>query len=234
MKSQVITLLVFFLISSQAASSTFRNGEKICPIDGTKFKTRMAASGTQFGKRLDLKPTGAIAAPWPLAVCPSDKFVFYKAKYSAEEIKSLKKLINSNEYKKLSQNNSSYYLLAKIYEHQKRKSIDIAFSYLKASWQVDPSSTKYKLYSSSALKYFNQVIKNNKKTDTQWQTAQLVAGALERRLGLFEKANKRFANLKQHKDIYSGYVKSIINLQLELIEKKDNKPRNLPKAKAKK
>jgi len=35
-------------------------------------------SGTQFGRRLDLKPLGPTAAPWTVAVCPTDHFVFFK------------------------------------------------------------------------------------------------------------------------------------------------------------
>jgi hypothetical protein len=92
--------------------------DETCPLCGQKFQARLAASGTQFGQRLDLRPIGPIASPWPLAVCPKCGFVLYKDdnKYAGEELKALRKVVASDEYKKLGASAPTYARLAKLHE----------------------------------------------------------------------------------------------------------------------
>ena len=71
----VLCLFIFIWFAAtanQAAALRYSEVEKICPLDGTKFKTKLAVSGTQLRTRLDRKPLGFIAAPWPVPVCPTD------------------------------------------------------------------------------------------------------------------------------------------------------------------
>jgi hypothetical protein len=67
-------------------SHTSADVENTCPLDGKKFTARLDMSGTTFGKQLDLKPTGATAAPWAVAVCPSDHFALYKKDFTAQVV----------------------------------------------------------------------------------------------------------------------------------------------------
>ena len=66
--------------------------EEVCPLCRTKFKATLAGSGYQSNIRLDLRPIGAIASPWPLAVCTKCGFVLYKdqeEEYSEDELKAV-------------------------------------------------------------------------------------------------------------------------------------------------
>ena len=82
MKHQYVTFVsaaamttIMLMAGTQATAATIYEAEKTCPLCTTEFKAHLAGSGTQFGMRLDLKPLGAIAAPWPVAVCPKCHFV---------------------------------------------------------------------------------------------------------------------------------------------------------------
>lgn len=57
---------------------TMSEVEKVCPLDGTKFKAVLDFSGTRFGMQLDMKPLGPTLAPWRIPVCPTDHFAIYK------------------------------------------------------------------------------------------------------------------------------------------------------------
>src|SRR5262245_6172517 len=67
--------------------------EMECPYDGTRFTATLQASGTSAGMRLDFRPVGAIASPSPLAVCPTNGFVFFKDKFSSDELEKLRPLV---------------------------------------------------------------------------------------------------------------------------------------------
>lgn len=81
-----------------AIGRTSFESEKTCPYDGTKFRFIGQGSGTSFGQQLDLKPVGAIESPWPIAVCPTNGFVFFKDEFNSAELERLKPLILSAEY----------------------------------------------------------------------------------------------------------------------------------------
>lgn len=79
-----IALTLAALLSATTVNAlTIHEADRTCPLCKTEFKAHLAGSGTQFGMRLDLKPLGAIAAPWPVAVCPKCHFVLLGAASSA-------------------------------------------------------------------------------------------------------------------------------------------------------
>ena len=78
--TEALLLVIWYTATVHwAAAPIFAEVEATSPLDGTKFTTTLAMSGTQRESRLDLKPIGPIAAPRPVAICPTDHFVRYKA-----------------------------------------------------------------------------------------------------------------------------------------------------------
>ncbi len=72
--------------------------EKVCPYDGVKFRFVGQGSGTTLGQQLDLKKVGVITSPWPIAVCPTNGFVFYKSKFDDVELEKLRPFVLSDDY----------------------------------------------------------------------------------------------------------------------------------------
>ena len=96
-----IPLAALALLASAACAvaSTFKEVHKTCPLCKTEFDTMVAMSGTQFGRRLDLKPLGPIAAPWPIPVCPKCKFVLYSDNIPKDELDKCQKIVSDAAYK---------------------------------------------------------------------------------------------------------------------------------------
>jgi hypothetical protein len=204
--------------------------DEVCPLDGTKFKAMEDMSGTSFGKRLDLRQIGPTASPWSLPVCPKDHFVLFQEKFSPAEIADLRTFVNGQDYQAVATTHSSYFLLARIFEHLKKEPGIIAFTYLQASWQVEGDAAQYKEYAQQGLQVYKEVLAAQKDHGEEWKTAELLSGELERRLGRFDDAKTRFTALKQQPEFRDGLWKSIVDYQLQLIELHDSKPHELPRA----
>ena len=218
------------LLPAPAGAHTTVEVEEICPLDGTKFVTTEDASGTSFGKRLDLKAVGPTASPWSIPVCPKDHFVLFKKKFSDEELADLRSFVSSKPYQAVAADHSSYFLLARIFEHLKKAPGTIGFMYLQASWQVEGDPAAYREYAQSSLASYREAIAAAKDHGEAWQTAELISGELERRLGLFPEATRRFTELAKQPEFQKGLFKSIVNYQLELLKQHDTAPHKIPQA----
>ena len=184
-------------------------------------------SGTSFGKRLDLRAIGPTASPWSLPVCPKDHFVLFKQKFSPEELADLRSFVNSEPYQTVAADHSSYFLLARILEHQKRAPGVVAFAYLQASWQVEGDPVQYRDYAQRSLKSYREALLVSKDHGEAWKTAQLLSGELERRLGMFAEAITRFMQLAKQEEFQSGLFKKIVAYQLELTRQRDSSPHDI-------
>lgn len=225
----LIVLLIFTGVAA-ATAATDQEVDVICPIDGTSFKFKPDISGAQTGIQLDLKPTGFLIAPRAIPVCPNNHFVVFKKQFTDAEKESLKKFVLSKEYQDLVQDNPSYFLLARIYEHLGEPEWGIAYAYLEASWQVEDKPEKQKQYFEMTLQHLNTYLSAERKEgDRTWETAILLAGELERRLGRFEEAKARFLKLSKSPVFQQGLYSRIIKYQNELISGKDTGPHDLPK-----
>lgn len=201
--------------------------ENTCPICRTKFKTTYDQPGQQTGIRLDLKPVG-IPAPLKLPTCPKDDFIVFKMEFTADEAAIVKRFVSSDTYKTLTREHPSYYVLAKIFEELKRDSVTLGRTYLEASWQVDTIPARSNEYLGTALKHLEAFLSTNPTRDIQWETAELISGEIERRLGQFEKARIRFVRIQKMEPFTTGIYAAIISQQLELIGRKDDKPHVVP------
>jgi hypothetical protein len=135
----------------------------------------------------------------------------------------------SPEYQNLAKDNTSYFLLAKIFEYLGETDWLIANSYLQATWQVEDKPEKEKQYLDLTLQHLNKFLSTgNKEGDRAWETGQMLAGEMERRLGRFDEAKKRFLDLSKLSGFKQGVNAAVVNYQLDLISKKDTGVHDLP------
>lgn len=208
--------------------------EKVCPISLTKFKATLAGSGFQATIRLDARPVGAIASPWPLPVCPECGFVLFKRdnqEYTADEMTTLRSVVESPEYKGLPTKDSSYLRLAKLYEGLKRSPEEVDHAYLKASWQVESDEPRNRALLATSLEWFEKFLASGPKKDQGWQSAEVLRGELQRCLGKFAEAKAQFDRLKGMKEFEQEPFPRVIAQEGSLIDAKDPSPRELSRRK---
>jgi hypothetical protein len=220
-----LLILSFALIPYAAIARVNIEENFICPIGGERFKAVIAASGTSFGQYLDLKPYGPVAAPWPLAKCPTNGFVMYKSKFSDVELARLKELVVSPAYQDIKALHTPYYLSAVLQRHINAPLKDIASTLLKATWEVEDH--RYAAYATEALAAHVALLKTEPVDGKNWITYQLIAGELERRLERFEDANNRFSAIKDSVNI-QPLVKRMVDFQLTLIAARNATPQMVP------
>ncbi|MBI2088741.1 MAG: DUF2225 domain-containing protein [Deltaproteobacteria bacterium] len=226
-------ILAVLLLNQSALALTFMTKEFVCPLDGTKFRAEVIASQFIAGIRTDMRRTGAVAEPPPLPVCPTDGLILFKETFNDEEKAKLRRLVQSAEYKN-AKDGLSYFLLAKIFEHLGMPNNQTAHAYLSASWQVENAGDSKRLnkYLQSSLRHLKKHIESSKDASEVSLEDQLLAGELERRLGQFEEAKERFDSLSAKLDRVSHnhreFYRRLMGLQLQLIQKKDDKPRVIP------
>jgi hypothetical protein len=216
----------FSLVMLPAQALTFGSIELVCPIDGKKFKVNTVLSGTELGMWLDMKPIGPTPAPWPLEKCPDNGFIIYKQNFSKAELETLRPYVQSDGYRALLDSHTNYYVASRLQIEARESSARIATTLLRATWEAR-GQEQYLAYATEALRWYEQVLKERSPEDKEFVTATLVAGELERRLGLFEQAKKRFLGIPDRKALRSPLDK-IVDLQLELIEQRNAHPARVP------
>jgi hypothetical protein len=106
--------------------------------------------------------------------------------------------------------------------------LEIAHTYLKASWQVESDSKKCAKYLEASLSKFESFLSSNKEKSNQYMTAELVSGEIERRLGKFDLASSRFSRLQKSPEFTDiKNIAGIIQYQIELIAAKDTGPHEI-------
>lgn len=229
MSIRLIAFASAWLLAVPAKALTFGEVDVVCPLDGEKFRTVEAMSGTQFGMYLDLKPLGPIAAPWPIAKCPSSGFVVYKRNFTPEEISQLRPYVASPEYQALQRSETNYYLAAKLQSVVKAPAGAVAFTLLRATWEAKPGN-QYAAYAAEALDAYKLALQQPYENPRQEITDRLVAGELERRLEKFEEAKSRFSTLADGQLAGNASLRPIVDLQLKLIAERNSRPAMVPQA----
>jgi hypothetical protein len=205
----------------------------VCPIDGRSFTARGGGPGSvqdpwretlgtfrEYGRTLDLMPTGATLAPWPLAQCPSNHFVLYKRKFTTEEIAQLRRYVQSAEYRALAAEHTSYYLAAQLQAHLGATPAQLRYVLLQATWQARVGPL-YAAYAQKSLEAFLQAIAKPSPDAEERIVDQFLAGELERRLGRFEQAIARFRALSNLGEVDSFGFREALKLQLLLAGARD-------------
>ena len=187
--------------------------EMICPYDGSKFIAKLQMSGTTFTVRFDLRPVGAIVSPWPLAVCPTNGFVFWKKKFNDAELEQLRPLIFSDEYRAMIATKSPYYRAAWLEDRLGSSHLDGTWLLLKASWEGP--------YAAELVERLPRDIAET--TGKMQLRLKLLRGELLRQLGRFDEAKTQFSETAASLEPYS-LEDLVIRSELNLIEKGDISP----------
>lgn len=224
--TRALILAAIALSAPTAHAMTVGEIDVVCPIDGKRFKTITAFSGSQFGMQLDLKPVGPTPAPWPLAKCPGNGFVVYKKTFSAEELARLRPYVRSEAYRALVPGHTNYFLAAKLQQALNEPPARVAITLLQATSEARDDD-QYRAYATEALAAYEQVLQAPPKDEVDRLTAVLVAGELERRLGRFDLARSRFLAIP-NRDSLAEPMDRIVALQLSLIEKGNSEPAEIP------
>lgn len=221
-----LALPLALLLTPPAAALTTAEVEATCPIDGHTFSYRAMMSGTQFGQRLDLKPIGPIAAPAPLPVCPKDHAVVFDEELSGEALAKQKALVATAAYAAAAKDEPSYALLARTLDALGHPAAAVGFAWLRASWQVEGDAAKTTRFLTAALAGYERELAS--KTSADAFQIGLIAGEIERRLGRFDAAGKRFAALAADAKAKEKPFAGIIAYQRKLVGDKDSAPHQIP------
>lgn len=92
--------------------------------------------------RLDLKPLGAILAPWRIPDCPKCHFVTYSREIPQEELEKCRGLIASREYVD-NLNRSTHFRGAILFQGLGKDHLVCAHMFLRASWQEEGTPELY-------------------------------------------------------------------------------------------
>ena len=115
-----------------------------CPVCRFAFEPVLAGSGTQTGMRLDFRPLGLIASPWPIPDCPKCHTVWFPTALtnrSERELSIVTRTIHSAAYLRLA-SAPSYHRVAVLSESLKKPARDIAMHWLAASWQWESTTNR--------------------------------------------------------------------------------------------
>jgi hypothetical protein len=79
-----------------------------------------------------------------------------------------------------------------------------------------------------ALEMHKQVLSESEGDPLKNLPLRIVAGELERRLGLFDDARARFVDLATREEAKAGVFAEIVKLELSLIEARNAEPQKMP------
>lgn len=218
--SGAIAAVAMSFCGAKAFASTIQEIEMTCPYDGTRFSYTAQMSATAFDTALDFMPVGAIIAPWPLAVCPTNGFVFFKEAFDAEELERLRPLILSPEYQAL-KGETAYYRAAWIVERTGGSHGDVSALLLKATWEASRDAGRYQRYAAELIDRLPDDIRAS--SAEQKAESQQLLGELMRRIGKFTEAKQHFMERERELDPKSteGLVAAF---EIQLIDKRDAQP----------
>ena len=223
--------LLFLCFSLNTTATTIQEYTKYCPIGGETYTHFYLTSYTSFGMRLDLKPIGTFFTDVePLPVC-ANGFIDYQDSYTEIELTKLEELINSPEYQSLRNDNTDYFMLAKIEEHMGINKLQIAGVYLSASYEAENNYPREKY-----LEYLNLTIDNlNAAIDTSDRDlgfeVNFLLIELYRLTENFEISKLKLNDLKANYTAV-GYEKVLIDFEEELIDSQNSQPQSSPPIKS--
>lgn len=201
---------------AQGASTTVT-----CPIDGKRFQHETPPAATSPQRYLDMKPVDPANAPWPLPQCPDNGFVVYKKEFSESEVGKLRKFVASDNYRAMIGIHTNYYLAAILRREAGDPQYDVAWTLAQASWEVAKDPARYRQYAEEALAAYDALPDGSLLDRRQHTLREMMSGELERRLGRFDDAEKRFRRIRDAAEFTSPQLQQVITLQLKLISAKD-------------
>lgn len=198
-----------------------------CPLGGEKFQALQLGTHSTYGRHLDWEPMSYMRFPVPLPVCPTNGFVITKEKYSKQQLNSLKKVIESKEYRDLyGQKHATFFLYAKIVELRKEKADNLMWLYLNATWEANlcKNEARYKDYALETISASNKRLAELKESDSEYWVLKIIKANLYRRIGDFTSAQNlidKFGKPSLKNKDSNEYFTLAIKLLTEAVSKKN-------------
>ena len=227
--TRIAFLIGFFCASTTWVLAQGSSVEMTCPIDGKRFKFEGAPPASPNRVlNLDMKPAEPEIAPWPLPKCPENGFVIYQSKFSESKIRKFRQFVQSDAYRSIVDVHTTHYLAAVLRKRVEEPLYDIAWSLAQATWEVASDAVRYKQYAEEALAAYEQLPEGNALPRRQRVLKEMMSGELERRLGLFDAAKKRFIGIRDQAEFTTPTLQRVFQLQLKLISAKDTGIHRMP------
>jgi hypothetical protein len=122
---------------------------------------------------------------------------------------------------------STYFRVGMMLTHLEESQEMIAYSLLQATWQAR-SVEQYSFYAGKALDAYMKLLTKPERDPKDWTSQELIAGEMERRLGLFDLATERFTRLQSLAPFKEGLFADIVDFQQKTIAAKDTRSHKLP------
>ncbi len=228
----IFTLLPLLLLACIGHAVNSLEQEFLCPVCGTHWQQRVETSGRASGLRLDLRQTGDVVDPPSLPQCTKCRFPLFSdglvqqandpAKAAA--FKQLRTFVRGADFQMLTAKNPSYFALAQVQQLLKAPHRVIALSYLRASWQVEDRDVICRRLLEKALEHYVAARAEAGRDYRLRSDLALLCGEIERRLGKWDDAEKRFRALQSSGILDDTPQANIPALQLRLIAQHDSAP----------
>jgi hypothetical protein len=204
----------------------------LCPICGTHWQQRIETSSRAKGMRLDLRQVGDVVDPPTLPQCTKCRFPLFSDRLTeqakdpakAHAFKHLGSFVRGADFQMLASKNPSYFALAQVQQILKAPHRHIALSYLRASWQVEDREAPRRRLLENAREHYIAALTETGTNDPQHGDLALLCGEIERRLGKWGDAEKRFRDLESSGILKGTPQADIPALQLRLIAQHDSAP----------
>lgn len=204
---------------------------EVCPFDDTHVSRPAFTVGEQTGLRLDLRAVGRFLHPDPLARCPRCQYV-PGLRIPDGELARVRALLSSKEYQEEARRPSNHALRALIMAALKPDPGEVAFEWLRASWELEGTSG-WKHATERALAEFIRLTSATMSPDDESalerrRTAQLMQVELLRRLARFPEARAALDKWADQPEMQRGAYVTLLATERSLIEKKQDAPQPFP------
>ena len=231
----IFTLLPLWLLAIGAQIACAVNSleqEFLCPICGMNWHQRIETSGRARGLRLDLRQVGDVVDPPSLPQCTKCRFPLFSDRLvtqandpsKANAFRQLRSFVRGADFQMLASKTPSYFALAQVQQLLNAPHRHIALSYLRAAWQVEEREPACRRLLEKAREHYVAAIGDAGGDSRQRRELTLLCGEIERRLGKWEEAAKRFRELEASGILDDTPQVNIPALQLRLIAQQDFAP----------
>ena len=234
----LFSLLPLLLLACVGWAVNTMEQEFLCPICGTHWEQRVETSKQLRGMRLDLRQLGDVVDPPTLPQCTKCRFPLFSGRLveqandpaKALAFKRLRAFVLGGDFQMLASKNPSYFCLAQVQELLGAPHRHIALSYLRASWQVEDREAACRRLLEKAREHFMAALAEMGEGERKRSDVTLLCGEMERRLGKWDEAEKRFREVESSGVLRSTEQAVIPVMQLRLIARKDSAPHPLDAA----
>ena len=231
----LFTCLPIWLLACIACAVNSIEQEFLCPVCGTHWEQRVETSGRSHGLRLDLRQLGDVVDPPTLPQCPKCRFPLFSEGLieqsndpaKAPAFRQLRTFVRGADFQMLTAKNPSYFALAQVQQLLKAPHRVIALSYLRASWQVEDREVVCRRLLEKALEHYAAARAEVRRDYRLRSDLALLCGEVERRLGKWDVAEKRFRQLEASGLLQGTPQAAIPAIQIRLIERRDSAPHTL-------